>query len=130
MRAPVALIRGEWDSLIPDADARWLFDALSASPIKRDVKIAAGTHLMLLEESRYALYRAAESFLLGDDTPPVSADAQETETSEAKAVQSGQSKALTGKERLGPKWMDDQRVDNCKVPIDKRGAKSRPDTCS
>jgi hypothetical protein len=37
---------------------------------------------------------------------------------------------LTGKERLGSKWMDDQRVDNCKVPIDKRGAKSRPDTCS
>jgi pimeloyl-ACP methyl ester carboxylesterase len=130
VRAPVALIRGEWDSLIPDADARWLFDALSASTIKRDVKIAAGTHLMLLEESRYALYRAAESFLLGDDTPPVSAHAQETETPGAKAVQSGQSKALTGKERLGPKWMDDQRVDNCKVPIDKRGAKSRPDTCS
>jgi hypothetical protein len=46
------------------------------------------------------------------------------------AVQSGQSTVLTGKERLGPKWTDDQRVDNCNVPIDKRGAKSRPDTCS
>lgn len=46
------------------------------------------------------------------------------------AVQSSQSKTLTGKERLGPKWMDDQRIDNCKVPIDKRGTKSRPDTCS
>jgi hypothetical protein len=47
-----------------------------------------------------------------------------------RAVKPGHPKALTGKERLGSKWMDDQRVDNCKVPIDKRGAKSRPDTCS
>jgi hypothetical protein len=39
-------------------------------------------------------------------------------------------KVLTGKERLGNKWMDEQRVDNCKVPIDKRGTKPRPDTCS
>ncbi|HML13086.1 MAG TPA: hypothetical protein VK456_07240 [Xanthobacteraceae bacterium] len=35
----------------------------------------------------------------------------------------------TGKERLGEKWSDEQRVDNCKVPPDKRGAKARPDTC-
>ena len=35
----------------------------------------------------------------------------------------------TGKERLGNKWSDEQRVDNCKVPPDKRGAKSRSDTC-
>jgi hypothetical protein len=40
------------------------------------------------------------------------------------------SKPLTGKERLGSKWMDEQRVDNCKVRIDKRGTKPRPDTCS
>ena len=30
------------------------------------------------------------------------------------------SAVLTGKERLGRKWMDEQRIDNCKVPIDKR----------
>jgi hypothetical protein len=36
---------------------------------------------------------------------------------------------LTGKERLGRKWMDEQRIDNCKVPIDKRGAKPRSDSC-
>jgi hypothetical protein len=39
-------------------------------------------------------------------------------------------KTLTGKERLGEKWTDEQRVDNCKVPVDKRGAKPRPDTCA
>jgi hypothetical protein len=36
---------------------------------------------------------------------------------------------LTGKERLGPKWNDEQRIDNCKVPIDKRGTKPRSSTC-
>jgi hypothetical protein len=36
---------------------------------------------------------------------------------------------LTGKERLGRKWTDEQRIDNCKVPIDKRGTKPRPTAC-
>jgi hypothetical protein len=36
---------------------------------------------------------------------------------------------LTGKERLGSKWMDEQRIDNCNVPIDKRGNKPRPSAC-
>jgi hypothetical protein len=36
---------------------------------------------------------------------------------------------LTGKERLGRKWMDEQRIDNCNVPIDKRGTKPRSSTC-
>jgi hypothetical protein len=36
---------------------------------------------------------------------------------------------LTGKERLGKKWMDEQRIDNCNVPVDKRGTKPRLSTC-
>jgi hypothetical protein len=36
---------------------------------------------------------------------------------------------LTGKERLGEKWNDEQRLDNCNVPVDKRGPKPRPDAC-
>lgn len=36
---------------------------------------------------------------------------------------------LTGKERLGRKWMDEQRIDNCNVPVDKRGSKPRPSIC-
>jgi hypothetical protein len=35
----------------------------------------------------------------------------------------------TGKERLGNKWSDEQRVDNCKVPPDKRGTRARPNAC-
>ena len=63
IRAPVAIIRGEWDSLATDTDAHWLFDALKASPMKRDVKIGRATHLMHLEENRYALYHEAQTFL-------------------------------------------------------------------
>ncbi len=63
VRAPVAIIRGEWDSLCPDADAKWLFDALKASSDRRDIKIARATHLMHLEENREALYRETECFL-------------------------------------------------------------------
>ena len=37
--------------------------------------------------------------------------------------------ALTGKERLGRKWMDEQRIDNCNVPIDMRGTRPRPSVC-
>ena len=36
---------------------------------------------------------------------------------------------LTGKERLGRKWMDEQRIDNCNVPVDKRGSRPRPSVC-
>jgi pimeloyl-ACP methyl ester carboxylesterase len=69
--SPIAIIRGEWDSLITDADARWLFDALEASPMRRDMKISRGTHLMHLEQSRYALYRETQAFLEGHDRAPI-----------------------------------------------------------
>jgi hypothetical protein len=35
----------------------------------------------------------------------------------------------TLKERLGDKASDEQRVDNCKVPVEHRGTKVRPDGC-
>jgi len=44
---------------------------------------------------------------------------------EASPVQS----TRTAKERLGGKASDEQRVDNCKVPVDQRGSKPRPDDC-
>src|SRR5260370_16501105 len=34
--------------------------------------------------------------------------------------------SLTGKERLGRKWMDEHRDDNCNVPTDKRRTNPRP----
>jgi pimeloyl-ACP methyl ester carboxylesterase len=69
--APVAIIRGEWDSLMRDDDARWLFEAFARSPIKRDIKIGRGTHLMHLEAMRLALWQESIGFLLGDDVASV-----------------------------------------------------------
>jgi pimeloyl-ACP methyl ester carboxylesterase len=60
IRTPVAIIRGAWDSMCANADAAWLLDAIRNA---RDVTIPRATHLMHLEENRYALYRATEAFL-------------------------------------------------------------------
>ena len=58
---PVLVVRGVWDSYCTDDDAAWL---LASFPDARDVTVARATHLMHLEENRYALYTAAESFLM------------------------------------------------------------------
>jgi pimeloyl-ACP methyl ester carboxylesterase len=64
--APLCILRGAWDSLCTDADAAWLFDACTAAPLKRDVKLGHGTHLMHLEAGRTALHRDAIAFLRGE----------------------------------------------------------------
>jgi pimeloyl-ACP methyl ester carboxylesterase len=69
VRSPVCLIRGAWDGLATDADARWLFDAFSGAKDRRDVKLGRGTHLMHLEAGRRALWQASAAYL----TEPVAA---------------------------------------------------------
>jgi pimeloyl-ACP methyl ester carboxylesterase len=71
VRSPVAIIRGEWDGLMMDHDARWLFDAFTQAPVKRDIKIGRGTHLMHLETARPALWRESIDFLRGEDVASV-----------------------------------------------------------
>jgi pimeloyl-ACP methyl ester carboxylesterase len=73
VRSPVAIIRGEWDGLMRDDDASWLFNAFRHAPVKRDIKIGRGTHLMHLETTRLALWRESVCFLQGDDIAPVPA---------------------------------------------------------
>lgn len=73
VRAPMAIIRGEWDSLTTDVDARWLFDTFCSSPLKRDIKISRGTHLMHLETMRLALWQESIAFLAGADAPALAA---------------------------------------------------------
>jgi pimeloyl-ACP methyl ester carboxylesterase len=72
VKSPVAIIRGEWDGLVQDDDARWLFDALSSAPTKRDIKIGRATHLMHLEAMRLALWRESIGFLRGEDVATIS----------------------------------------------------------
>jgi hypothetical protein len=46
------------------------------------------------------------------------------------AAASAQSAVKTGKERLGDKASDEQRVDNCKVPRERWGKTIRPAACA
>lgn len=63
VRAPVAVIRGAWDSMCGDADAGWLLGALGGAASRRDVVVPRGGHLLHLETGRGALFRAAAAFL-------------------------------------------------------------------
>jgi len=79
--------------------------------------------------------QAIALLLLAGTLAPVHVGAQTVPTSNANhgavtAPAANASAHLTGKERLGEKWKDEQRVDNCKVPLDKRGSKPRPDSCA
>ena len=66
-------------------------------------------------------------FALCLDLPAAAQHAQASEQlAPNAAIQQG---TLTGKERLGRKWMDEQRIDNCKVPVDKQGIKPRSSAC-
>jgi hypothetical protein len=58
----------------------------------------------------------------------VAAGGSANKESETRQVQAEPTR--TGKERLGGKASDEQRVDNCKVPLDLRGPTPRPDNCS
>jgi pimeloyl-ACP methyl ester carboxylesterase len=73
VRSPIAIIRGEWDGLMADDDAHWLFNAFTHSSVKRDIKISRGTHLMHLEAMRYALWQESTNFLRGPETAAIAA---------------------------------------------------------
>jgi pimeloyl-ACP methyl ester carboxylesterase len=73
VRSPVAIIRGEWDGLMQDDDARWLFSAFTHASVKRDIKIGRGTHLMHLETMRSALWQESTNFLQGTETAAIAA---------------------------------------------------------
>ena len=68
IKSPTLIIRGEWETITRDEDARWLYKALSSAPIKRDVVINRATHVMHLEKSRSQVYREVQLFLEGRDT--------------------------------------------------------------
>lgn len=62
--APALVIVAEWDPLSPPARTLGLFQALSASPGKRFVVLDRGTHGIMLQRNRGALYQAVQGFLL------------------------------------------------------------------
>jgi hypothetical protein len=61
--------------------------------------------------------------------PASAQDRPRAPTASGAVILPSNSRSLTGKERLGRKWMDEQRIDNCNVPTDRRGMKPRPSAC-
>lgn len=68
IKCPVLIVRGEWDSVVPDNDAAWLFDRLTCASAKQDVKLSKATHLAHLESGRFDLYGVTRGFLKRDYT--------------------------------------------------------------
>jgi len=63
---PVLIVRGEWDTVTRNEDAEWIYSRLTHAPLRRDLRISRGTHVMHLEESRFQLYREVQTFLDGE----------------------------------------------------------------
>jgi len=61
--APTLIAIGEWDKDTPPYMAQAIFPLLTNSPGKRLVMLAEGTHHMMLENNREALFRAVQAFL-------------------------------------------------------------------
>ncbi len=60
---PTLLVTAEWDRDTPPSMATAIFPLLTNSPGKRCVLLAEGTHTMLMERNRGALYQAVQVFL-------------------------------------------------------------------
>lgn len=60
---PTLLVVAEWDRDTPPAMATTIFPLLTASPGKRCVLLGEGTHTMLMERNRGALFQAVQVFL-------------------------------------------------------------------
>lgn len=60
-RMPASGRQRRVDGMSTGADAAWLLACANRSPLKRDVKVAGGTHLVLLEEGSRALRAVARS---------------------------------------------------------------------
>ena len=75
------------------------------------------------------LYRGLSLCSIGVAPAASAQDSQPDQVKPSAATLPASATSLTGKERLGPKWTDEQRIDNCNVPLDKRGTKPRPSAC-
>jgi pimeloyl-ACP methyl ester carboxylesterase len=61
--APTLIAVGEWDADTPPTMAQTIFPLMTNLPGKRLVMLAEGTHHMMLEQNRVALFRAVQAFL-------------------------------------------------------------------
>lgn len=68
IRAPILLVKAEWDIDTPASMAQALFPLLVNAPYKQYLEIGEGTHSVMLERNRMQLFRAVQHFL--DDPAP------------------------------------------------------------
>ncbi|MBR0671961.1 alpha/beta hydrolase [Neoroseomonas soli] len=68
LRAPTLLVVAEWDRETPPAMAAAIFPLLVNSSGKRLVVLGEGTHTMLMERNRGALFATVQAFL--EEAPP------------------------------------------------------------
>jgi len=68
IRAPVLLVKAEWDADTPSSMSQALFPRLVNSAYKQYLEIGEGTHSVMLERNRMLLFRAVQRFL--DDAGP------------------------------------------------------------
>lgn len=61
--APTLLVVAEWDNDTPPYMAQMLFDLLPKSPANQHVVLPEGTHSILMERNRLALFSAVQCFL-------------------------------------------------------------------
>ena len=60
---PVLLVTAAWDSDVPPSMARALLPLLVNAPSKRLVELPQGTHSVMMETCRFALFAAVQTFL-------------------------------------------------------------------
>ena len=60
---PVLLVTAAWDSDVPPSMARALLPLLVNSPNKRLIELPRGTHSVMMETHRFALFDAVQEFL-------------------------------------------------------------------
>jgi pimeloyl-ACP methyl ester carboxylesterase len=60
---PVLLVTAAWDSDVPPSMARALFPLFTSAPSKRLIELPQGTHSVMMETHRFALFDAVQEFL-------------------------------------------------------------------
>ncbi len=60
---PILLVTAAWDSDVPPSMARALLPLLVNSPNKRLIELPRGTHSVMMETHRFALFDAVQNFL-------------------------------------------------------------------
>lgn len=63
VKVPVFVVFGNYDVIVNDAEASRFLDRFTSSPMKWQLRIDDGTHVMHLERQRWSLYESVAAFI-------------------------------------------------------------------